>query len=55
MYFICQAQPAPPEEQKAKLQEIKAKCADELKVSPDDLSKFKAGDTANAAPGVKVH
>lgn len=42
------------EEQKSKMIEIKQQCADELKLSPEDINKMKTGDITNLNPSHKV-
>lgn len=42
------------EEQKSKMIEIKQQCAEELKLSPDDINKMKSGETTNLNPSHKV-
>lgn len=42
------------DEQKSKMMEIKQLCAEEMKLSPEDISKMKSGDTANLNPSQKV-
>lgn len=36
------------------MQEVKTQCADELKLSPEDVDKLKVGDVANLNPNHKV-